>query len=182
MHIARQAFVAILVVGLGAIALAASRIPEICPLDWSGAQRVDVTNPYSSADLIVNGRTFRVGGSALLDYMPRGFSGPLVRLGPAPHPLNVNLSVSGPTRADLEGAAVTCVRATHGAESWSRRPQNYEIQSPQWDAPGDSWRNASAQEGPDWPAGDAIGLEAWVIIAGHRFVLVYAPFELMKGL
>jgi hypothetical protein len=180
--VAKQAFVAVLVLGFGTLLLAASRLPEACPFELIPAQKVEIATPFGSADLQVDGRGYRVGGSgAMLDYMPRVDSGPLARLGPQPHPMGTTMSISALTRGDLENVAFTCVRATRGAEVWARRPSNYDIQSPQWDAPGESWRMAAANGGPEWPAGDPVALEISVVIRGHRFVLAYPPVALLKG-
>src|SRR5207247_6719948 len=169
-----------LVLGLGTLALAFTRLPETCPLDIGQVERIDVPQ-LSPARITVNGRIYEAGGDANLDYMPRFGSEPIFRLGPPLHPLNVMLSVSAAKRTHVDTTAFTCVRVTHGSETWSRRPQNYDVQSPQWDGPGPSWRMASALGGPEWPAGDAIRIEASLVVEGHQFLLVFSPFALMKG-
>jgi hypothetical protein len=40
----------------------------------------------------------------------------------------------------------------------------------------------SADDGPEWSAGDRIGLELWASVDGRRYVFVVSPFVLMKGL
>jgi hypothetical protein len=179
--VGRQLVVALLVVGLGTLVLAGSRLPETCPLSWDGAERItkpERDNAYIRVDAY---HLYGVGGQALLDYMPTVESGPLRRLGPVPHPLVVTLGISAGTRGDLESAEFTCVRVTHGGETWSRRPQNYGIESPQWDLPGPSGRLAAAGSGPEWPAGDEIRMEAWLAIGTRHYIVEFPPFVLMKG-
>jgi hypothetical protein len=177
----KQLFVAILVLGLGTIAIAFSRLPERCPLSWDGAERIEMPAGGSTAYIRVDPlHVYSVSGSAMLNYMPTVDSGPLTRLGPIPHPLSVVLGVGSGFRSDLEDAHFTCVRVTHGDELWTSRPQNYDIQSPQWDLPGPSGRMAGTG-GPEWPAGDQIQMEAWLQIGARRVVLVFPPFALMKG-
>ncbi len=40
---------------------------------------------------------------------------------------------------------------------------------------------ASANDGPEWPAGDRINLELWARVNGRLYIFVVPPFELMKG-
>lgn len=164
-----------------------------CSSNWSDATRVDVLG--SSADVTVSGTVYRIGASALLDYMPRDFSTPLELwvyqlLHGERHGLSVTASVEAISRAALGNPEFVCFRATHGGEIWARHPTTYATQtmadghppgapSP---VPNQAWRQASASDGPEWPAGEAVGLEVWVDLNGYHYTFVFSPFPLGKGL
>jgi hypothetical protein len=61
----------LLVAGLGT-ALVIERPWTSCPSDWGDAARVSLGT--ASGDMTLDGTMYRVGGSALLDYMPRVLS------------------------------------------------------------------------------------------------------------
>ena len=175
-----QVFPFILVLGIGTLLLAFTRIPHMCPFGFTTAERLAVP-PNSAAIVSIHGRYWQAGGSAMLDYMPRFGPGPMFDMRREAHPLNVVLSVSARTRAEAERATFSCVRLRHGDETWSLRPTNYRVESPQWDLPGESWRLATALGGPEWPAGDMITMEAWLVVDGERYVLEFPPFALARG-
>jgi hypothetical protein len=177
---------------VGALALVIAQPWSWCPVDWSDATRVDLVG--SSTDVTVDGTVYRVGAFALLDYMPHGFNNRFelwlyqVFHGER-HPLTARASVEAISRDALGSPEFTCFRATHGADVWARRPTTYGTQtmadgyppgapSP---VPNEAWRQASADDGPEWPAGDLVGLEVWASIRGHHYVFVLPPFALSKG-
>lgn len=125
-----------------------------CPSNWIDAQRIIV--PGSSRDVSLASRAYRVGGSATLDYMPRGFSNPLelwlyqLTHGER-HGLAITASVSAISRDALGDPQFTCFRAIHGSDVWAVRPMNYGTQtsadgyppgapSP---VPNEAWRQSS---------------------------------------
>jgi hypothetical protein len=180
----------LLIAALGAT-LAIERPWTSCPSDWSDAARVGIGT--SSGDVTLDGTLYRVGGSALLDYMPRGSSTPLDRLmyalrGPR-HPLVATASISAASRETLGEPVFTCVRVTRAGEVWARRPTTYGTQSlsdgfPPGAPPparNEAWRLAVTEDGPDWADGDPVDVELWAIVGGRHYVFVLAPFTLMKG-
>jgi hypothetical protein len=166
--------------------LAIARPWTACPTDWSDAPRIDLGGSFG--DVMLDGRPFRVGGHALLDYMPRVVISPLDRF-QASHPLGVTASISASSREALGEPVFTCFRATHGSEVWARRPTTHGTQTmadgyppgAQPPAPNVAWRNATSNDGPEWPDRDQITLELWASISGRRYVFVLPPFALMKG-
>jgi hypothetical protein len=177
----------LLVLALTGSALVIERAWPWCPADWSGASRVDLGR--SSGDVMLDGRPFRVGGLALLDYMPRIATSPLDQLRAGRHPLTATASISASSRDALGEPVFTCFRATRGSEAWARRPTTYGTQTladgyPPGARPpaiNEAWRLAVANHRPEWPDGDAIGLELWASVNGQRYVFVVPPFDLMKG-
>ena len=159
----------------------------LCPTDWSSASRISLA--ASSADVILEGRPFHVGGNALLDYMPRIVTSPFDRLQAGRHPLTIIATISASSREALGDPAFTCFRAIRGDETWSRRPTTYPTQTmADGDPPGaqprtrnDAWRMAVANDGPEWPDGDQISLELWANVDGRPYVFVLPPFALMRG-
>jgi len=123
-----QAFTLVLALGLGTMALAFTQIPQVCPFGFARAQRVTVAE-YSSVHVWTRGGGYEAGGSALLDYMRHFGPGPMFDLRRESHSLNVVLSVSAEMRAAAERATFS-VRLHHGSDVWSRRPTNYDVQSP----------------------------------------------------
>lgn len=161
-------------------ALVTERLWPGCPPGWGDAQRIEL--PESAGDVTLDGVLYRVGGRALLDYglgsESRG------------HPLTVTADISAGSRDALGDPRFTCLRALHGSEVWAGRPTTYGTQtladgyppgapSP---VPNDAWRRALLDGGPEWPAGDEIGLELWLSVRGRNYVFVVPPFVLMKGL
>ena len=177
----------LLVLALTGTALVIERAWPWCPADWSDASRIDLGQ--SSGDVMLDGRPFRAGGSALLDYMPRIVTSPLDALRAGRHPLGATASISAASREALGQPVFTCFRATRGSEVWARRPTTYGTQTladalPPGAPPpayNEAWRLAVANDGPEWPDGDPIGLELWASVNGRRYVFVIPPFDLMKG-
>lgn len=147
-----------------------------CPSDWSGASRIDLD---SGGDVMLDGRPFRVGGNALLDYM----------LGAGRHPLVVTASIAASSREALGEPVFTCFRVIRGSEIWARRPTTYGTQTaadgyPPGATPpanNEAWRSAVVNDGPEWPGGDQIALELWASVNGRSYVFLLPPFALMKG-
>ncbi len=179
------------VLGVTLLAMLASAVVivrpwTLCPGDWSGAARVDLSG---SSDVVLDGIPFRVGGGATIDYMPRAITSPLDRLRADRHPLAITGSISASSRDALGEPEFTCLRATHGNELWAGRPTTYGTQTladayPPGAPPptnNEAWRGAVLSDGPEWPAGDRIGLELWATVHGQRYVFVVPPFALMKG-
>ena len=189
----RRLVASILIVAVVGSALVITQPWSWCPTDWSNATRIDILG--SSADVTVDGTVYRVGASALLDYMPRGFTSPfelwLYQISHAErHGLGINASISAISRDALGTTEFTCFRAIHANEVWARRPTTYQIQtaadgyppgapSP---VPNEAWRQARASDGPEWPDGESVGLELWADIRGHHYIFAVPPFALMKGL
>ena len=46
----------------------------------------------------------------------------------------------------------------------------------------EAWRQAVANDGPEWPDGGQISLELWLTVNGGRYIFVLPPIQLMKGL
>ena len=172
----RPVVIGVVALGIVALALALNNARPACPADWAGAQRIEIKG--SSADVALDGHPYRVGGRALLDYMPR--TGPPFPR-PGEHPMGVNMSISAPNTAELDDPEFTCVRVTRGSGVWTKRPDNYGAQTSQSYPAGEAWRNAYAYGGPEWPVGDVIGVELWATVRGQRYVFVLEPFALMKG-
>ncbi len=156
-----------------------------CPTDWSNAARIDLG---SSSDLTLDGSHFQVGGDAALDYMPRGAS-PFDRLRGDRHPLTITATIGASSRDALGAAEFTCFRATHGNDLWAGRPTAYGTQTTADGYPpgaplptnNEAWRLAVLSDGPEWPAGDQIGLEFWASVHGQRYVFVLPPLALIRG-
>ncbi len=74
-------------------AIAVARPWSWCPSDWSGAARVELPDGFGT-DVVLDGKPYRIGGTALLDYAPRGVFSPMdqvvamLRI-PQRHPLTV---------------------------------------------------------------------------------------------
>ena len=177
---ARYALVAVAAIVLAVAAIFVTRADASCPSNWGDAQRIEMTN--SAASFTLEGTRYDVSASAMLDYMPH--SGP-----PSGHPLSVVAHIGAISREALGGPQFTCVRVTHGDEVWARRPTTYEVTtladgyppgapSP---VPNPAGRMGARGDGPEWPAGDLIGLEVWIDVGGHHYVFVAPPFPLMKG-
>jgi len=166
----------IVLIAIGVAMLATSRATASCPQSWEGAQRVEISRDSANAYIRLDAfHLCAVSGSALLDYMPHPVTFPASA---ETHPLSVTLHVSS-TPDDLRDALYTCVVVRHGTDTWTARPQNLGINSPQGDA-GVSDRIASAA-GPEWPAGDQIDMEAWLQIGSQRFVVDFPPSALVAG-
>ena len=158
-----------------------------CPGGWSEAPRIDLGSSFE--DVMIDGRPFRVGGDAVLDYMPRIVTSPLDKSRANRHPLGVRASISAPSRDALGEPVFTCFRAVRDGEVWTRRPTTYGTQTmadgyppgAQPPARNEAWRQAVVNDGPEWPAGDRISLELWASVNGRRYVFVLPPFALMKG-
>lgn len=96
------------------------------------------------------------------------------------HPLGVTASISASSRDALGEPVFTCFRVTRGSETWPRRPTTYGTQTladgyppgAQPPTPNEAWRMAVANDGPEWPDGDRIGLELWASVDGRRYVFV----------
>lgn len=179
-HLRRYALLAVAAVLIAAVAVVWTRVDASCPSDWSDAQRIEMTG--GAAAFTLDGTRYEVSASALLDYMPH--SGP-----PSGHPLSVVAHIGANSREALGDPQFTCVRVTHGEEVWARRPSTYEVTtladgyppgapSP---VPNPAGRMSARGDGPEWPAGDLIGLEVWVSVRGQHYTFVAPPFPLMKG-
>jgi hypothetical protein len=176
---------------LGAALLVSRPWTTLCPTDWSNALRIDLSR--SSGDVVLEGRPFRVGGHALLDYMPRSISSPrdfvFEALRGERHPLTVTASISASSREALGDPAFTCFRVARGGEVWARRPTTYGTQTladalPPGAPPpayNEAWRLAVANDGPEWPDGDLISLELWANVDDRPYVFVLPPFALQRG-
>ncbi len=183
----RYVVLGLLVLAVIGSALLIGRPWTWCPADWSDASRINLGD--SSGDVLLDGRSFRVGGGALLDYMPRIVTSPLDQLRANRHPLSVTASISASSREALGEPVFTCFRATRGSEVWARRPTTYGTQTlangyPSGAPPparNEAWRLAVANDGPDWPDGGQISLELWASVNDRRYVFVLPPFALMKG-
>jgi len=181
------AVLGLLVLALSGTALVVERAWAWCPVDWSNASRIDLGN--SSGDVILDGRPFQVGGSALLDYMPRIVTSPLDAERASRHPLTATASISASSREALGEPVFTCFRVARGNEEWARRPTTYGTQTEADGLPpgapqpayNEAWRLAVANDGPEWPDGDPISLELWASVNGRRYVFVIPPCDLMKG-
>jgi hypothetical protein len=151
--------VSLLLLGIGGSAFAVEQLRSSCPFDWrSASTRIELSGP--SGDVMLGDRPYRVGGGALLDYMPRALISPFDRLtyglrSPG-HPLGVSASISASSREALGEPVFTCVRVTHGSDVWARRPTTYETQTmadgyPPGAPPpavNEAWRGAYATDGP----------------------------------
>jgi hypothetical protein len=159
-----------------------------CPFDVA-AEHMQLSS--ESGHFTIEGVTYNVGVSALLDYMPRTIETPADRLAFAMrgerHPLTVVASVSS-SRDALGDPTFTCVRATRGSEVWMARPTTYGTQtSTDGYPPGapspptiEAWRLAVAS-GPEWRDGDQVRLELFLTVRGKRYVIAFPPFSLMRG-
>lgn len=184
-----------IVVGLAVLAIVGSTLVlarpwSWCPLDWSGASRIELTAKFADVTL---DRQYRIGGDALLDYGSRVLTTPVdqlvYRIQGERHPLTVIANISAESRDALGQPEFTCVRATLGSATWSQRPTTHSTQTladgyppgappPH---PNEAWRQAVANDGPEWPAGEPIGLELWLSVRGQRYVVALPPFVLRKG-
>lgn len=163
----------------------------LCPTDWGDAPRMELR--ASSGVVLLDGRPYRVGGQALLDYMPRALMSPIdhvaYRLRGERHPLTVTATISAPSREALGDPAFTCFRAIRGSEIWAARPTTYPTQTmADGHPPGapppannEAWRLAVHNDGPEWPDGGQISLELWASVNGRHYVFVLPPFALMRG-
>lgn len=188
----RYAIASFLILALIGSALAMVRPWTWCLVDWSDAPRVELSG--SSDDVILDGRPYRVGGNALLDYGLRALVTPLDRLAYGVrgqhHPLTVTASISADSREALGEPVFTCFQATRDGETWARRPTTHPTQTladgyPPGAPPpprNEAWRQAVADDGPEWPDGGRIDLEIWASVNGRRYVFVLPPFALMRGL
>lgn len=183
------------IVVVATIALVASTLVVARPWSWCPASRpasrIDLSSSFG--DVMLNGRPYRIGGQALLDYMPRGLVSPVDRLLYAIrgeyHPLGITASISASSREELGDPAFTCFRAIRGSEVWARRPTTYGTQTlsdgyppgAQPPARNEAWRQAVANDGPEWSDGDRIALELFVSVNGRDYVVVLPPFILMRG-
>lgn len=188
----RRVVLGVVLLTLIAGALVIERPWEWCPSDYGDAARIQLLG--SDGDVTLDGREYRVSGTALLDYMPRALVTPLDRLlyqmRGERHPLGVTAGISAGSRDALGDPEFTCFRATRGSDVWARRPTTHGTQQlsdalPPGGSPparNEAWRQASANDGPEWPAGERIGLELWATVNGRHYIFVVLPFELMKGL
>lgn len=180
--------VGVLVLAVLGSALVIARPWTWCPPDSTGASRIDVDSPFGG-DVMLDGRAFRVGGSALLDYMPRMVTSPLDALAAGRHPLGVTATISASSRETLGEPVFTCFRVSRGTEVWARRPTTFATQTladalPPGATPpsnNEAWRLAVANDGPEWPDGGEIHLELWASVHGRNYVFTLPPFALMKG-
>lgn len=172
-------------------ALAITRPWTTCPTDWSSASRVELRASFGI--VLLDGTPYRVGGQALLDYMPRALINPIdvviYRLRGERHPLAITATISAPSRVELGSPEFTCFRATRDGEVWARRPTTYGTQTlADGDPPGaqprasnEAWRMALVNDGPEWPDGDHINLELWASVNGGRYIFVLPPIALQRG-
>jgi len=178
------AFLAVVAIGT---ALVLTRPAAGCPAGWSDVSRIDLGTSFG--DLMLDGRPYRVGGSALLDYMPRAVISPLDRLRASRHPLTITATISAPSRDALGAPEFECFRAIRGGEIWAARPITYATQTladgypPGAQPPvnNEAWRLAVLNDGPEWPDGEQISLELWATVHGRRYIFVVPPFALMRG-
>ena len=158
-----------------------------CPTGWGDAERVSLSP--SGSYVVLDGREFQVGGSALLDYGLHAVTSPLDLARADRHPLTIVASISASSRDALGDPAFTCFRVTRGNDVWARRPTTYGTQtmadgyppgapSP---TPNNAWRMAVINDGPEWRDGDRIELELWAAVSGRRYIFVLTPFSLMRG-
>jgi len=177
-------FVALAVIG---IALVVAQPWTSCPSGWSDAPRLHLGD--SGGYVVLDGREFQVGGSALLDYMPHIVTSPLDQARAGRHPLSINASIGATSRDALGEPVFTCFRVARGSDVWARRPTTYGIQTmadgyppgAPSTIPNSAWRMASVNDGPEWPDGDRIELELWATVSGRNYVFVLPPFALMRG-
>lgn len=188
-----RSFRTLAVLGVLALAVVGTALVVVqpwtsCPAGWSDAERVSLS--ASGSYVVLDGREFQVGGSALLDYGLHGVTSPLDQARADRHPLTIVASISASSRDALGDPAFTCFRVTRGSDVWARRPTTYGTQtmadgyppgapSP---TPNNAWRMASINDGPEWRDGDRIELELWAAVGGRRYVFVLPPFSLMRGL
>lgn len=182
-------FVALALLGVAAIgtALVLTRPAAGCPAGWSDASRIDLGGP--SGDVTLDGRPYRVGGNALLDYMPRIVTSPFDQARASRHPLTIIATISAPSRDALGAPEFDCFRAIRGGEIWAARPMTYATKTmadgyppgAQPPANNEAWRLAVLNDGPEWPDGERISLELWASVHGRHYVFVVPPFALMRG-
>ena len=183
----RYIVVGVLVLAALGAAIVIERPWTWCPANWSDASRIELAGP--AGDVTLDGKAFRVGGSALLDYALHAVTSPLDPASAGRHPLSVVASISASSREALGEPEFTCFRASHGNDVWTRRPPTYATQTladgyPPGAPPpayNEAWRMASVNDGPEWPDGDQIGLELWATVNGRSYVFVLPPFALMRG-
>lgn len=163
-----------------------------CPGD-PAATRVELGRS-ADAGIDVDGHSYRVSASALLDYMPRSYPVPPSYSGPLKsqavrHPLQIIATISAGSISDLGEPIVTCFRATRGTDVWSGRATTHGIQtaadgyppgapSP---VPNRAWRLATSSDGPEWSESDSVTIEIWATIRGRPYVFVLTEPSLMKG-
>lgn len=126
-------------------------------MDWRQVVRLAENRPE-----------YTVQASAGLDHFPQ-VSG-LPDFGPD-HPLLVNVSIRADAPTDLESLEIACIRASSSEGTWSARPDVEVLDR------GRAQR-ASA-EGPQWPEGATIRVEAWLLLDGQRLTLAF-PAEPLR--
>lgn len=185
----RSVALAVLTLAVIGGALVIERPWSWCPADRGDASRIELG--AFSGEVVLGGRPYRVGGSALLDYMPRVVVTPLdpLRYQLRGHPLSVTASISASSRDALDDPVFTCFRAARDSEVWARRPTTHGVQTladgyPPGAPPplrNEAWRMASASDGPEWRDGDRISLELWASVNGRPYVFVLPPFALLRA-
>src|SRR5688572_22450592 len=165
--------VVMLVVIIGVVVALARTANAACPSDWTNVRRVPDENGRHGLGAEGPGT---IGISALLDYMPHP-NVPFNRSDQS-HPLVALVTVSS-NETELQRTTVECIRVFHGDDVWTKRPLLYPIQTSP--STGQAWRQAIANDGPEWPTGDAIRAEAWVTFVGRQLIFDFGSFVLMKG-
>lgn len=189
---ARAALVVVVALALVVGTLVVTRPWSWCPPQRSDAQRIDID--ASVGDVMLDGRPYRVGGQALLDYTLRPLLSPLdvlvYNVRGERYPLGITASISASSREALGDPVFTCVRAVRGSDVWAIRPTTNGTQT-LFDAypPGaqppvgnEAWRMAAATDGPEWLSGDRIELELWMSVNGRHYIFLLPTFALMRGL
>lgn len=148
-----------------------------CPPDWSGAQPVTIAN-NQQVPLGVPPISYRVHGDIARDF---ALKVALPRLG-SQHPLVAVVTIQASASAEMESVNVSCVRLTHGDETWSRRPRTNDVTTSPGNPSAGAWRVSVADDGPEWEVGETVDLEIWVAVAGQRYAITLGPFTLYKGL
>ena len=181
--------IALALLGVAVIgaALVLTRPAGGCPTDRGAAARIELAGSF--ADVVLDGKPFRVGGNALLDYMPRVVTTPLDQARASRHPLTITATISAASREALGEPVFECFRAIRGGEFWAARPMTYATQTmadgyppgAQPPANNEAWRLAVLNDGPEWPDGEQISLELWASVHGRHYVFVVPAFALMRG-
>ena len=140
-----------------------------CPSRWDDAQRVDVSPIDQTYIRIDPLHVYSLGGSAILDYSLNARSD---------HPLSVTVGVGG-SRENLADVEFTCVHVTHRDEILTVRPRDGGIESAYTDGL-PSGRSAFVN-GPGWPPGDTITVDAWLRIGQRHYVVVLPEMTLGRG-
>ena len=169
-----------------------TRRSSSCRADSTTASRIELSD--SSGDVLLDGRPYRIGGHAILDYMPRALLTPLDRLlysiRGEHHPLTIVATISASSREELGDPVFTCFRAIRGSEVWAGEPTTHPTQTmadgyPPGAPPparNEAWRQAVTNDGPEWPSGEQIRLELSARVNGRDYVVALPPFVLMRGL